>query len=199
MRHASSGRRIGGMRRFLLPAIMMVSAVPAFAAPTEASASQYFAKGSSPQSVAESLATDISRDPSLSPSIVLDAVGIFASKISGAELESAVSEIFRALASSAPDSLLQAIRAVVEKYPALAVAVAHGSSKGNPGLARKIAETVADAAPSTDREALGNAVAEAVGLEYGEVSSWLSGSGSWESAPATAFPGGGGGPAPYSN
>lgn len=164
------------------------------------SVAQFFARGSSPESVAAAVAAAVAADPTLSPEMVITAVSTFAQNLSGVDLERAVSEIFRALGVSAPESLVAAVAAVAAKYPSLAVAASEGASRGTPGLAREVSAAALLAAPETDQVALATAVAAAASLEYAVVLEWLSDPMGWAGLPPASFSGGSGGsrPRPYS-
>lgn len=192
------------MRRIHLLALLVAAAPLQHAFSQEAGAvavSQIFARGSSPESVARAVAQAVQSDPSLSPSLVVEAVKTFARTLSGAELENAVSEIFRAVAEAAPECLVAAVAELSAKYPSLAIAAAEGAARGNPDLAREVSAAVLSAAPETDQTALATAVADAASLEYTAVLGWFSDPLGLSSLPTSAFPGGGGSsrPRPYSD
>jgi len=170
--------------------------------PAPVTASGIFARGSSPETVALAVASAVQSDPKLSPQLVLDTVDIFARSLSGVDLESAVSEVFRVLAALAPESVVSAVGSVAGKYPSLAVAAAEGAARGNPSLARQVSAAALQAAPETDQSTLATAVADAAALEYPMVLGWLGDPLDWADLPSSAFPGGGGGgsrPLPYSD
>jgi len=166
----------------------------------ENSASRFFARSSSPDAVASSVAAAVAEDPSLAPSVVVDAVDNFAAFLSGEELENAVSLLFAALSASSPESLIKSVSAVVEKYPNLAIVVAEASLRGSPTLAREVSEAVMLAAPETDVNKLSSVVSSASGQEISVVEGWLVGPDSWVGLPSSGFPGAAGGsrPQPYS-
>lgn len=190
--------------RIASASLLIIAAFPPASISQESAsvtASGIFARGSSPEAVALATASAVQSDPKLSPQLVLDVVETFARNLSGVDLESAVSEVFRVLAELAPESVVTAVASVAGKYPALAVAVAEGAARGNPSLARLVSAAALQAAPETDQSTLATAVADAAALEYPVVLGWLGDPLDWAGLPSAAFPGGGGGgtrPRPYS-
>jgi hypothetical protein len=189
------------IRSLAISAISALVSLPlTVLASQENSASRFFTQSSSPESVSAAIASALRENPSMAPGVVVDAVSTFASYLSGKELESAVSFLFSAISTAAPDTVVKSLSAVLEKYPALTLTVVEAVLKAAPQLAREVTETAMLISPETDASKLASVVASSTGQDLPTVEGWLISPDSWVGIPTSGFPGGGGSrPQPYSN